>query len=51
MPCPFSAGFNKSGGVVATQQHVIECLAAAKLRGKELRGLLRQALDQASTES
>ncbi len=45
--CP-SAGFHKAGGsATASQQRVLECIEAAKLRGKEVRGLLQQALEAA----
>ncbi|KAL4422267.1 hypothetical protein ABPG75_008464 [Micractinium tetrahymenae] len=41
-------GFYKAGGsATASQQRVLECIEAAKMRGKEVRGLLQQALEAA----
>ena len=42
------AGFYKAGGAAtASQEGVQECVEAAKLRSKEVRGMLQQALEQA----
>lgn len=42
------AGFHKAGGsATASQQRVLECIEAAKMRGREVRGLLQQALEAA----
>lgn len=41
-------GFHKAGGsATASQQRVLECIEAAKMRGREVRGLLQQALEAA----
>jgi len=45
---PWHAGFYKAGGsATASQQRVLEVIEAAKMRGKEVRALLQQALDAA----
>jgi hypothetical protein len=41
-------GFYKAGGAAtASQERVQECVEAAKLRSREVRGMLQQALEQA----
>lgn len=41
-------GFYKAGGsATASQERVVQCIEAAKMRSKEVRGLLQQALDAA----
>ena len=41
-------GFYKAGGsATASQQRVLEVVEAARMRGKEVRALLRQALEAA----
>lgn len=45
------AGFYKAGGAAtASQERVQQCIEAARARGKEVRALLRQALEQAGLE-
>ena len=55
MPSPSSppslpAGLYKAGGsATSSHERLLQCLEAAKLRGKEVRDLLWQALDAADT--
>ena len=44
-----AAGFYKAGGTAAGLDRVQECLEAVKMRGKEVRGLLQQALAEAES--
>ncbi len=41
------AGFSAGGTAAVSQAVVVQCLEAAKMRGKEVRAMLQQALQQA----
>lgn len=46
-PAPPPGFYKADGSAAASQERVQECLEAARLRGRELRAMLQQALEQA----